>query len=57
MTTTTRRKAAGAERQTERFQPKATGTERATQRERSGGSLSEAPEGTRREAAGAERQR
>lgn len=34
----------------------ATGAERATKRERSGGSLSEAPEGTRRDAAGAERQ-
>jgi iron complex transport system substrate-binding protein len=34
----------------------ATGAERATKRERSGGSLSEAPEGTRRAAAGAERQ-
>lgn len=32
------------------------GAERATTRERSGGSLSEAPEGTRRAAAGAERQ-
>jgi cobalamin transport system substrate-binding protein len=34
----------------------ATGAERAAKRERSGGSLSEAPEGTRRTAAGAERQ-
>jgi ABC-type Fe3+-hydroxamate transport system substrate-binding protein len=34
----------------------ATGAERATKRERSGGSLSEAPEGTRRAVAGAERQ-
>jgi iron complex transport system substrate-binding protein len=34
----------------------ATGAERATKRERSGGGLSEAPEGTRRAAAGAERQ-
>ncbi|HEX9365199.1 MAG TPA: ABC transporter substrate-binding protein [Vicinamibacterales bacterium] len=34
----------------------ATGPERATTRERSGGSRSEAPEGTRRQAAGAERQ-